>query len=250
MKKAALLFGLFVIITITFQSCNKNCENLAKRNLIFLVDVTDSINFKNIKTDITNNIKVLNEQKKVFNLDYCEGLNFKIGKLSESENISFSKIEREINVTNMNKRNFEILKSPDTIYNFINDKLTEYEKDSFVKSNQSNIANNILKTILDNKNQAATIFVFSDMVENNQYLLMYKNQFQNLTPEESITKLFDTELLSQLKSVNKSNLQLVIVQKQESKNLTKTRDVKQFWVKIFEKLEVKTVFIDDLTHNY
>lgn len=248
MKKIISTLFLTVLI-ISLNSCNK-CDNISQRNVVFLIDVTDSINFKNIKLDISNNIQELNKQKKIFQFGECEGLTFKMGKLSESESISFSKIEREVNQKNLNQQNLLVKTNPDTIFNFISTKLKEYEKDAFVKSNQSNIANNILKTILENKNQNSTIFVFSDMIENNEYLLMYKNTFQKLTTEDALSKLFDPSLLSQLKNSNKNNSKLIIVQKQESKNLTKTRDVKEFWIKIFDNLGIKTIFIDDLSHNY
>jgi Ni2+-binding GTPase involved in maturation of urease and hydrogenase len=115
------------------------------------------------------------------------------------------------------------------------------------------LTNVIIKTIKQIKKGSGTVVVFSDMIENNDELNMYKNAFNQLNPADVIPKLVSSDdpnksVVEELKEFkNLKNIKLLIVRKQESTNRIKTADVSLFWMKFFKELNINTKVVDNLS---
>jgi hypothetical protein len=129
---------------------------------------------------------------------------------------------------------------------------TELSKNEEYTSS-TNILVNLVKSIASFEDDADnTLLIFSDMVINNK---AENINFYRAIPGKSnaiINNLVDKSLLATLqeKIDNGLRLNVIVVLKNEPNNKVKKRNVKEFWIDVFNVLELENVqFIDNLSNK-
>ncbi len=245
------------VIAFSIFSCQElvTCNEIDKTDMTMLFDISDSDLYQDIVDDLNSNLPHFMKQTKFANIGECEQASLSIGNLSAKDELvtrtsSIVVDQKGLSGTEIRKRANPI-PLMDLMKKAINE-YTELSKDEEYTSS-TNILVNLVKSIASFEDDADnTLLIFSDMVINNK---AENINFYRAIPEKSnatINNLVDKSLLATLqeKIDNGLRLNVIVVLKNEPNNKVKKRNVKEFWIDVFNVLELENVqFIDNLSNK-
>lgn len=259
MKLQRIISALIMVITITLLpscSCSSliECESISQRQLTMLVDVSDSILFNGIDKDIKTNFPVFMQKSKLGNISPCQSFKLSFAHLSSQDALELS--SETIKITRKRQSTKEENKeaNPAPLIKLLKQKMDDYHLLSKQPemTTGSNIANVLLKAInQSNPGAENAILLFSDMVENNAQLNLYKKIPEKKDIQQVIEKLIEFSVLEKYKQLQQEGLQIkiVVVLKPEPAGRTNQRNIKIFWTEVFKALKLNVQFIDNLSNQ-
>lgn len=256
MKKKINFLGLAFSIVFMLSSCNSlvECDNISQRQATFLMDVSDKKLFANIENDLNTNFPVFMQKSGLGSISPCQSFTLGFGHLSSKDELNITSATISISRKGQSK-NKEIQESrPAPLVLLLKQKLNEYKQlanDSQFTAG-SNICNVLLKAINQSNPDAENyFFVFSDMVENNTELNLYKGIPNKNIASQVIQKIIEPSVLQEFQKQQKSGVlaKVIIVMKAEPNGKTNQRLVKDFWIAVFKELKLDVAFIDNLSNN-
>jgi hypothetical protein len=254
--KLSIFYAILVTLVLT-SSCGKliECEQVSSREAIMLIDVTDPDLFREIRSDITANLPVFMQQTGLAEISPCEQFTLTLVPITASEGLLARSETIAITRKGQSYRTEQQQANPAPLVNLIRTQLTSFgdmTEDVSVTSG-SNIANVILKALTHSTpGNATTLIIFSDMIENNQYLNMYRHVPDSSEMEHVIKTLIDPIVLENFKTRQSEGLEtevlIVFKENQLNKVKTSTRDIRSFWSMLMGELGIQNVqFLDNLS---
>jgi len=254
--KRITLFVLFICALLAGCSKLTECEQIESRQAIMLIDVTDRALFDEIKSDLDSNLPVFMQKTGLAEISSCERFTIsmvpitsKQGMHARSESIGITRKGQSYHAERQQA-------DPAPLVNLIRTELTSYESmtnDQQITSG-SNIANIILKALSQTDNGShTTLIVFSDMIENNDYLNMYRYIPDSSEMQTAINNLIDPIGMDEFNKRQAQGLNsriLIVCKENPLENVdTSVRDVRAFWRRLFDALKVPNVeFLDNLSN--
>jgi len=258
MNKYMLIFLPAIILLLSFYGCKSltECENIQQKDAIILIDISDSILYDNIEKDLTQNFPGFMQRTKLGSITPCESFTLSFAHLSGKEALELSSESISITRKGQSKNEEKRQASPAPMVKLMAKTLSDYR---ILAANPamnagSNIANVLFKAIVSSDIESeTTIVLLSDMVENNRLINFYKK-----IPDETelpfvIDNLIEPSVFEKFKSLQEQglNFNIIIVLKPEPSAKTNLRNIKVFWIKLFEELKLnnQVQFIDNLTNT-
>lgn len=256
MKKQIPILWLPFAIAFTLFSCNSltECESISQRQAIFLMDVSDKKLFADIENDLNTNFPVFMQKSGLGNISPCQSFTLGFAQLSSGEALNIASSAISINRKGQSKKKEREQASPAPLISLLKKKLNEYKQltDDPQQTAGSNIGNVLLKAINEaNPDAENYFFVFSDMVENNPQLNLYKSIPDKKNASQIIQRIIEPSVLQEFQKKQKGGMQakVIIVMKAEPNGKTNQRLVKDFWLALFKELKIDAVFIDNLSNH-
>lgn len=256
MKQKHFILGLITAIAFIFPSCTSliECDNISQRQATFLMDVSDKKLFANIETDLNTNFPVFMQHSGLGNISPCQSFTLSFAQLSAKEELEIASATVAINRKGLSKKEERKQANPQPLVQLMQKKLSEYKKltDDPQMTAGSNIANVLLKAINQSNPEAENyFFLFSDLVENNRQLNLYKGIPDKKSIPQVIEKMIEPSVLQKFWQLQKSGLQtkVIVVMKQEPSAKINERAVKDFWIEVFKELKLQAQFVDNLTNT-
>lgn len=251
-------FSLLVLLLICANACNSviDCEHMIQKEAIFLLDVSDPQLFKDINDDLGENFAVFMKKTGLGVISPCERFTLTIAPLSSSLELEAKSasiaIPRQWQSKNVEKNQ----SNPLPLIQLMKEKITEYKEmtEDDKLTSGTVIMDVVLKAINRSDPESEnTLVIMSDMMENNQFIKMYKTIPTEDKIDEMIEKLIDPTTLEEFKGLQSEGLSVdVIIVLKASSNETfnsKRRELKVFWLAFFKALEIENVkFIDNLSN--
>lgn len=256
MKKQITILGLALAIAFTLSSCNSliECDSISQRQATFLIDVSDKKLFADIENDLNTNFPVFMQKSGLGNISPCQSFSLGFGQLSSKEELNITSATISISRKGQSKKKEWEQASPAPLVRLMKQKLSDYKQlaDEPQVTAGSNICNVLLKAInQSNPDTENYFFIFSDMVENNAQLNLYKGIPDKKNASQVIEKIIEPSVLQKFSGLQKSGIQakVIIVMKTEPNGKTNQRVVKDFWIAVFGELKLDVVFIDNLSNH-
>lgn len=257
MKKQITILWIAFAIAFTLPSCNGSlieCENISQRQATFLMDVSDKKLFADIENDLNTNFPVFMQQSGLGNISPCQSFTLAFTQLSSGEALNVASATISINRKGQSKKKEREQASPAPLIRLMKQKLSDYKQltDDPQITAGSNICNVLLKAINQSNPDAENyFFVFSDMVENNLQLNLYKGIPDKKNVSQVIEKIIEPSVLQKFRELQKSGMQakVIVVMKAEPNGKTNQRLVKDFWIAVFKELKFDAAFIDNLSNH-
>ena len=243
-------------IEIVFPACSSltKCNNISQKELTILIDISDKKLFTSIENDLNTNFPAFMQKTRLGNITACQSLTLSIGHLSGKEDLELS--SKSISVSTKGQSNNEDKKqaSPAPLVQLLQKKVNDYHMltEDPVMTSGSNIGNVLLKAIIhSNADAETTILLFSDMVENNRVINLYKKIPAEKDIATVIDQLIDPDVLKKFKTLQETGLvaKIIIVMKEEPLGKTNQRSIKNFWSMVFKELKLDVQFIDNLSNS-
>jgi len=256
MKKLSIIFLLITTIEIAFSACSSltKCDNISQKELTVLVDISDKRLFTIIENDLNTNFPAFMQKTGLGSITSCQRLTLSIGHLSGKEDLELS--SESISVSRKGQSNKEEKKqaSPAPLVRLLQKKVNDYRllTEDPVMTSGSNIGNVLLKAIIhSNADAETTILLFSDMVENNRTINLYKKIPAEKDIPAVIDQLIDPDILEKFKMLQESGVvtKIIIVMKEEPSGKINQRSIKNFWSMVFKELKLDVQFIDNLSNS-
>jgi hypothetical protein len=256
MKSQNLISLLLVIITATFYACNSltECDHIIDREGILLIDVSDKKLYADIENDLKTNFPGFMERTGLGNISPCQNFKLSFAHLSGKEALDLSSQSIGIARKGQSRKEEKRQADPAPLVQLMAKKINDYKQltEDAQMTAGSNIANVLLKTIIQsNADAETTILLFSDMVENNPQLNLYKKIPSAEDVHGVIEKLIEPAVLTKFKTLKEEGLEtkVIIVMKSEPNGKTNQRNVKNFWIEVFRELKLNVQFIDNLSNS-
>lgn len=256
MKKQITILWLAFAIAFTLSSCNSltECDSINQRQATFLMDVSDKKLFADIENDLSTNFPVFMQKSGLGNISPCQSFMLGFAQLSAGEALNIASATISINRKGQSKKKEQEQASPAPLIQLMRQQLTDYKsltEDPQVTAG-SNICNVLLKAINEaNPDAENYFFVFSDMVENNAQLNLYKAIPDKKNMQQIAEKIIEPSVLQEFHKKQKSGVhtKVIVVLKAEPNGKTNQRQIKEFWIEIFKELKLDVQFVDNLTNN-
>lgn len=260
MNKSTLIKIVLVLLALTISSCSSftECDNINEKEVIILVDISDNELYKVIQSDIENNFSGFMQQSGLGEISSCQRLTVRLAPIESRNILNYSTESIEIPRKGLSLQEQRARANPAPLVELIRNKLDEYSEMSTDKviTSGSNIANIILKAINSSNIDAAesTIIIFSDLIENTQYVNMYREIPSGQDIANTTEKLLDPITLETFQERRQQGLapSIIVVSKPSNNPAVKLRDVRNFWGHLFrEELGLQDVeFVDNLSQYH
>ncbi len=255
--KGQFYSGLLAMLLLV-SGCSKliECEQINSREAIMLIDVTDQNLFQDIRNDITTNLPVFMKETGLAEISPCEQFTLTLVPITAKEGILAKSETIAITRKGQSYRAEQQQANPAPLVNLIRAQLTSFGDmtgDASVTSG-SNIANVILKVLSKTKPESeTTLIIFSDMIENNNYLNMYRHIPDSSEMTDVIQTLIDPIVLNdfQVRQNDGLNARVLVVCKENQlkKVNTNSREIRKFWSALLNELNIGHVqFADNLSN--
>jgi len=256
MKLTILKSWVIILFVIAVSSCTSmiECDQISKRNELFLMDVSDERLFNVIETDLTTNFPAFMKRTGLGNISACQMLKFSFAHLSAIDELNLASVSISITRAGLSNKEEQYRANPAPLVLLMQKKIKEYQELSKDPSMTvgSNIANVLLKAInqLDPEEET-DIFIFSDMVENNRQLNLYRAIPENKDIPGIIKQMVEPSVMDKFSQQQKAGkmVKIIVVLKPEPGDKTNQRKIKEFWLSVFNEIKVKAVFIDNLSNS-
>lgn len=249
-------FFIYAILSVLIHSCDVigPCDQMTTKEAVFLLDVTDSVLFESIEKDIKTNFSSFMKKNDLASIGECERFVFSVGHLSGRENLEMESAKIELTTKGESLKKQQSLKNPSGIGVLMKSKLEDYKSLTAQEEYTSGsfLANQILRAANETaQNGSSSVFVFSDLIENNKYLNMYKEQIDFSENPEIIHSIIEPSVLHQFQSNQKAgkSVNIIFVQKDEPNGKVDRREIKVFWEELFSSLKIDHQFVDNLSQN-
>jgi hypothetical protein len=266
-----LFLGLFVVVlSLCFVGCQKH-EAIRKKEVVVMVDLTDSLKYKYYKEDIEKNLKsYLQKHWNKEKIDSGDQMTVSIIPISANSKY-YSKYQVQFDLSNdiqlngMERDSVKALeKSTNVIgYKNIDDliKVAIRDFDKMVTSpeniEKSSILSRLIKVVsLLNNDNDVQLLVFSDMIENSTALNMYTSI--DIAPDkigDIVNACVGEDVINKFNSAKKIGLKSLgidIVMYYSEKDVQRQNKIKSIWDGIFiylfgeNRIDVK--YGDNLEH--
>ncbi len=243
---------------VTFSGCSglTECESVKPREAILLIDVTDKTLFAEIEADLNANLPNFMAKTGLGEISPCESFTLTLVPISAREGLEAKSQTIAITRKGQSYQAERKQASPAPLVSLLKKQLSAFKtltEDDYATSGSS-IANVLVKALTNANIEAeTTLIVFSDMIENNQYLNMYRNIPAHENLGEVVPKLIDPLVLEEFQERQKQGLDadIIIVCKDSpnSKVNQRQREVKTFWAGLLAEMRLSNVqFMDNLTN--
>lgn len=258
MKLQRIFSALLIVIAITLPSCSCSslieCESISQRQLTLLIDVSDSALFNGIEKDIKTNFPVFMQKTKLGSISPCQSFTLSLAHLSSQDALELSSETIKITRKRQSVKEENKEANPAPLIQLLTEKMDAYRLLSKqpAMTTGSNIANVLVKAINQtNPDAETTILIFSDMVENNAQLNLYKKIPDKNEIPKVTEKLIEPSVMEKFKQLQQegSQIKIVIVLKPEPGGRTNQRNIKIFWSEVFKSLKLNVQFIDNLSNQ-
>ncbi|MDN5204579.1 hypothetical protein QQ008_24515 [Fulvivirgaceae bacterium BMA10] len=254
------LLNLFFRVALVgmLAGCNAltECENIKPREAILLIDVTDKQLFEDIEADLKANLPTFMAKTGLGNIAPCESFTLTLVPISAKEGLQATSETIAINRKGQSYQAEKQQASPAPLVNLLKGQLTEFkaltENDDLTSG--SSIANVMIKALTHaNLEAETTLIIFSDMIENNQYLNMYRHIPATEELSEVVPQLIDPLVLEEFQARQREGLDAnIIIVCKDSPNKkvnARQRDVKSFWAGLLGEMKLHNIqFMDNLTN--
>lgn len=252
--------NLFIAIAfaVMLAGCNAltECENVKPREAILLIDVTDKNLFADIEADLNANLPTFMAKTGLGEISQCESFTLTLVPISAKEGLQTASETIAINRKGQSYQAERQQASPAPLVNLLKAQLTAFKAltDDKAITSGSSIANVMVKAITHTNLEAeTTLIIFSDMIENNQYLNMYRNIPATENLAEVVPQLIDPLVLQEFQVRQKEGLDVnIIIVCKDSPNIKingRQREVKSFWAGLLSEMRLHNVqFMDNLSN--
>ncbi len=256
MRLLKLCVFLMLLAILTRCGSLTECDNIKPREAILLIDVTDKQLFTDIETDLNTNLPVFMKKTGLGDISPCESFTLTLVPISAKEGLESSSETIAITRKGQSYQAERKQANPAPLVQLLKTQLSSFKSLTDDKSNTSgsNIANVMVKALTHSNLEAeTTLIIFSDMIENNQYLNMYRKIPSSEQLSEIVPQLIDPMVLEDFQSRQKEGLDAnIIIVCKESPNIrinAKQREVKSFWAGFLSEMRLQNVqFMDNLTN--
>ena len=247
-----------VALVVILGGCNAltECESIKPREAILLIDVTDKQLFADIEADLNANLPTFMAKTGLGEISPCESFTLTLVPISAKEGLQTASETIAITRKGQSYQAERQQASPAPLVNLLKAKLADFKAltDDKGITSGSSIANVIVKALTHtNIESETTLLIFSDMIENNQYLNMYRNIPGNENLAEVVPKLIDPMVLQEFQVRQREGLDVnIIIVCKDSPNAkvnTRQREVKSFGAGLLAEMRLRNVqFMDNLTN--
>lgn len=255
MKKQIFWVLIYLLMNI-LESCNSliECDNITHRQATLLVDVSDKKLFDEIENDLTKNFPVFMQKTGLGNISPCESFTLSMVQISSDEELEVASASISISRKGQSKRKEKEESSPLLLVRLLKQKIIDYKQLVINPevTTGTNICNVLLKSIIQTSPEAQNYFiVFSDMVENNDQLNLYRKIPDKTMIPQVLKNVIEPIVMNEFQERQRFGVQdkVIIVMKEEPNGKTNKRIVKDFWIEVFKELKLEVLFIDNLTNN-
>lgn len=242
----------FTILMVVSLCCT--AQDIKNLDLFFLIDVTDRELFQIINTDIQTNLPVFFKNTKFADIHEHERFTLHVAPIAISESLELSSASICIPRKGLSYSAENQLKNPKPIVLLLKKELTDYDILSMKNYKTTNILNIFIKAIIqaDPESFDSWYFIFSDLLENNKYINLYKG-IPECSEIPTIINNVDPYLLNKLNQKIDSGFEpnIVIVLKSLPNSKVDPRTLRTFWSCFFKELGFFDVqFIDNLSNSF
>lgn len=242
-------------ILLLASSCTSmiECEQIETRHAFLIMDLSDKELFIESESDIKNNFPGFIQRTGLGSISACERFSLSFAHVGAQETLKISSDSIVLSRKGLSREEEHRLTSPAPIIRLIKNTLADYSvltEDPAVNSSTT-IANVLLKAINFANVESENVFlVFTDGVEYNTYLNLYKHIPEN-GHSELIKKLIEPSVLEAFRKHQRQGLQakVIMVLKSEPTGKVDRRSIQQFWIDLFEELDLNYQFIDNLSNK-
>lgn len=253
MKKIIISTALLATILSNGCASLSECKNITKKEAVMIIDVSDKKLFQNIRQDITDNLGNFMQKTGMGTIQECETFKLSVAPVGSREQLDIASESIGITQKNEGIRDQEQQADPSPLVAMLKNRLDQYDKlteDKEVTA-ASTIVNTMLKAILQTDVDAeSTVLLFTDGVEFNIYINMYRHIPSADEIPEVIKKLIDKEVLNRFKTLQQEGVNpkvILILKPCPSPAKINTRDVKAYWMELLKQLKLTNVqFADNL----
>ncbi|MBS1776148.1 MAG: hypothetical protein JSS64_07690 [Bacteroidetes bacterium] len=253
MKK--IIISSVLLATVLTNSCTSlsECKNITKTETIMMIDISDKKLFQSIRQDITDNVGNFMQKTGLGTIQECQSFKLSVAPVGSREQLDITSESIAISQKNQSIRDQEQQADPSPLVNMLKNRLNEYEKltnDKEVTS-ASTIVNTMLKAILQTDVDAESdVLLFTDGVEFNNYINMYRHIPSVDEIPDVINKLIDQEVLNRFKTFQQEGVNpkvIIILKPCTSPVKVNIRDVKAYWMELLKQLKLTNIqFADNL----
>ncbi len=256
MKKQSFNTCIWCTLAIILPSCNSliECNTISQRQATFLMDVSDKKLFADIENDLNIHFPTFMVKTGLGSITPCQSFTLAFAELSSKEDLDIATASIIIDRKGQSKKSEQNQANPQTLVQLMKKKLADYKllTDDPQITAGSNICNVLLKAINQSNPDADNyFFLFSDLVENNRQINLYKGVPDNKNVQQVIEKMIEPSVLEEFHKQQKSGIQpkVIVVMKAEPNGKTNQRAVKEFWIEVFKQLKLDTQFVDNLSNT-
>ncbi|MDL2231566.1 hypothetical protein LJB85_02375 [Porphyromonadaceae bacterium OttesenSCG-928-L07] len=247
--KTRIFLMIFTIASFNVSIAQKNIQ-ISTKELMFLVDITDTIVYRQIHSDFIQSLSTFFQNTGMGKIEAEECFTLSVAPINATGELQLTSASIEILRKGMSYNDEAKLKNPRPLLNMLNAKLAEYDLLSKNNHTQSCIFEIILKAISQTTADETVITICSDLMEYSNIYSMYK-KIPPVSEMSQIMANIDPVLLKdvkgKLKSGNAPNI--VIVLKKTGANIN-YNELKTFWVSFFNHLGISDIkFIDNFSQN-
>ncbi len=250
--------SLIVVFVLIVSGCESltECENVKPREAILLIDVTDKALFADIEADLNANLPNFMAKTGLGEISPCESFTLTLVPISAKEGLEAKSQTIAITRKGQSYQAERKQANPAPLVSLLKSQLTAFKaltQDQSITSGSS-IANVLIKALTNaNTDAETTVIVFSDMIENNQYLNMYKSIPTNEKLGDVVPKLIDPMVLEEFQTRQRQGLDaniIIVCKDSPYGNINKRqREVKSFWAGLLAEMRLSNVqFMDNLTN--
>lgn len=243
---------------VFLAGCNAwtECESVKSREAILLIDVTDKQLFADIESDLHANLPTFMAKTGLGDISPCESFTLTLVPISAKEGLQTASETIAITRKGQSYQAERQQASPAPLVNLLRAQLTAFKAltDDKGSTSGSSIANVMVKALTHaNIGSETTLIIFSDMIENNRYLNMYRNIPAHENLAEVVPKLIDPMVLQEFEVRQREGLEanIIIVCKDSAneKVNARQREVKSFWAGLLAEMRLRNVrFMDNLSN--
>jgi len=254
-KMFRLIFCAVFGVLVSCKELKPNCEELQKKQLLMLLDVSDEELYETIETDVASNFSKFMSESPFKEVNECEVFKLSIGSFSAIDELTLAEAQIGITKKGISGKEKRQLSNPKPLISLLKNSLANFKSQSTNEefNNSTNLTLTIVKAILGMDDDAEnTLLISSDLIVNNR---LEKINFYKKVPtdvSETIRTLIDADMKQKLteKLASMYQLKVIVVQKSEPQNRVDKKEVKAFWLKTFEEFGIEDVqFVDNLTNK-
>ena len=254
--KSTLILLLLISIAWAMNSCSSfvECDSIEKRHAFLLMDVSDKELFHQIEEDVQHNFPQFMERTGLGQISPCESFTFSFAHFSAFETLDISSKTISIQRKGLSHEEERRLSSPRPLVKLLKHKMNEFGALTDQKEviSNTNIANVLLKSITQSSLDSDNYYIlFTDGVENSKQLNLYRGIPEEEEIENLLPKLIEPSVLDRYLMLRAQGLQskIIMVLKSEPAARVERREIKAFWVKVFDELKLQYQFVDNLSNQ-
>lgn len=257
MKNLSVKYFITAAVVVFFltPSCSSwvECDSMSKSQAIFMVDVSDQALYNTIQKDLSTNLSVFMKNTGLGSIDACQSFTLSMAHLSGKQSLDLASSTIALDKKGVSQQERKARTNPYPLVKLMKEQLvhlgTLTEMPEYTSS--TNLANQIIKAVnqVDSKTET-TLVVFSDFVENNKYLNLYRKIPKEEEVFDVLESAIESAALNRLRDRQSEglNVRLIMVIKPEPANKINPRDIQAFWELLLTELGLEYQFIDNLTN--